>query len=304
MPDPERRPAPDGAGLRLAVNPTSGPAWSGNPVDELRRELPAADIRELGPDDDLVAVLTEPPLDGLVAIGAAGGDGTLSAAAGVAHDRGLVLVAVPSGTLNHLARDLGLDETSDAVAAIRAGTVTRMDLGSVDDEDGTPLRPFVNTLSFGGYTEVVDARDALAPRLGKWLALTVALARQLPRMEPLDLDLDGRRVLVWLGWVGNGVYAPEGFGPSWRERLDDGQLDVRLVLGGPRLARTRFVLEVLAGRLLRCPLYREYRAEHVLVRSHTGPVRLAVDGETFDGPVAFGISKVRRGLAVAVPPDD
>ncbi|MET0145444.1 MAG: diacylglycerol kinase family protein [Ilumatobacteraceae bacterium] len=302
IPDPDSRPSPDGAGLRLAVNPTSGPAWSANPVDELRRDLPAADVRELGPDDDLVAVLTEPPLDGVVAIGAAGGDGTLSAAATVAHDHDLVLVAVPSGTLNHLARDLGLDETADAVAAVRAGTVTHMDLGSVDDEHGVPLRRFVNTLSFGGYTAVVDARDAMAPRLGKWLALAVALARELPRMEPLDLELDGRRTVVWVGWIGNGTYAPEGFGPSWRERLDDGELDVRLVLGGPRLARTRFVLDVLAGRLLHCPLYREYRLSAVTIRSHGGPVRLAVDGETFDGPASFDVTKIRRGLAVAVPP--
>ena len=170
-----------------------------------------------------------------MAIGAAGGDGTLSTAAELANAAGLVLVAVPSGTFNHLARDLGLDDPADAIAAVRAGTVTRMDLGVVNDPDGALVRTFVNTLSFGGYTEVVDAREALQPRLGKWLALVVALARELPRMEPLDLDIDGRPTLVWLGWIGNGTYAPEGFGPSWRERLDDGTLDVRLVLGGSRL---------------------------------------------------------------------
>ena len=165
-----------------------------------------------------------------------------------------------------------------------------------------PRATFVNTLSFGGYTAVVDARERWQPRLGKWLALAVALARELPRMEPLDLQLDGRRARVWLGWIGNGAYAPEGFAPSWRERLDDGLLDVRLVLGDRRLARTRLVVDVLTGRLRHSSVYAERRCESVEIHSLDGPVRLAVDGETFDGPVRFTVAKLRGALSVAVPP--
>jgi undecaprenyl-diphosphatase len=303
IPDAEARPSPDGAGVRLAVNPDSGPMWRGNPIDELRAALPAADLRQLGPDDDLVNVLGDCLDDSIVAIGAAGGDGTLSAAATVATEHGLVLVAVPSGTFNHLARDLGLDSPEDTIGAIRAGTAIHMDLGVVAPADGAPgERTFVNTLSFGGYTQVVDARERLQPKIGKWAALAVALARELPRMEPLALELDGSPTTVWLGWIGNGAYAPAGFAPSWRERLDDGVLDVRLVLGDRRLARTRLVAEVLVGRLRRCPVYREQHVESFEVVSHTGPLRLAVDGETFDGAARLIVTKRRRALAVAVPP--
>ena len=301
IPDADARPSPDGAGVRLAVNPDSGPLWRENPVADLRVALPAADIHELGPDDDLVGVLAAGlDDDHVVAIGAAGGDGTLSAAASVAlaHDR--VLVAIPSGTFNHLARDLGLDAPDDAVDAVRAGTAVRMDLGVVDG--GGERRTFVNTLSFGGYTVVVDARERLQPRIGKFLALAVALARELPGMEPLDLEVDGRRERVWLGWIGNGQYATEGFAPSWRERLDDGVLDVRLVLGDRRWARTRLVADVLSGRLQRSPVYREDRVASVSITCHDGPLRLAVDGETFDGSHSFTVTKLRRALSVAVPP--
>jgi undecaprenyl-diphosphatase len=303
IPDPDARPSPDGRGVRLAVNPDSGPIWRGNPADILRAELPAADIHELGPDDDLVDILCA-DRDDIVAIGAAGGDGTLSAAAAIAVERDEVLIAVPSGTFNHLARDLGLDGPEDTIAAIRAGTAIRMDLGCVAPADGGDARTFVNTLSFGGYTQVVDARERLQPRIGKWAALAVALARELPRMEPLRLELDGEPTTVWLGWIGNGAYAPAGFAPSWRERLDDGVLDVRLVLGDRRFARTRLVAEVLVGRLRRCPVYREQRVSELEVVSTTGPLRLAVDGETFDGAARFAVTKRRRALAVAVPPAD
>lgn len=302
IPDPDARPSPDGRGVRLAVNPDSGPIWRGNPADILRAELPAADIHELGPDDDLIEILCAGPRDDVVAIGAAGGDGTLSAAAAVAVERDEVLIAVPSGTFNHLARDLGLDGPEDTIAAIRAGTVIRMDLGCVSPADDGDPRTFVNTLSFGGYTQVVDTRERLQPRIGKWAALAVALARELPRMEPLRLELDGEPTTVWLGWIGNGAYAPAGFAPSWRERLDDGQLDVRLVLGDRRLARSRLFAEVLVGRMRRCPVYREQRLSELEVVSRSGPMRLAVDGETFDGAARFAVTKRRRALAVAVPP--
>ncbi len=294
--DPQQRPSPDGAGVLITVNPSSGPAWTDDPTDELRAGLPAAHIIRVGEDDDLQTILADS--DARV-VGAAGGDGTLSAAAAVALERDAVLVAVPAGTFNHLARDLGLDDPADAIEAVRNGTATRIDLGVV--ATSATRRTFVNTLSFGGYTQIVDARERLEPRLGKWLALVVALATQLPRMQSLHLEVDGRPTVAWLGWIGNCRYAPDGFGPSWRERLDDGRLDVRLVLGGRTGARARLVLDVLVGRLRHCPFYRELSVESLDVRSLDGPLRLAVDGETIDGGAELRITKLPRALLVAVP---
>ena len=293
IPDPGSRPSPDGAGLRVAVNPTSGPAWTSSPADALRAALPAAEVVELGPDDDLDDLLGAP---GLTAIGVAGGDGTVSAAARIAAARDLPLVVVPAGTLNHLAGDLGIDDVEAAVAAVRAGTATHMDLGTVAD------RTFVNTLALGGYPALVDARERLEPRLGKWPALLVALARELPRMEPLRLEVDGRPVRVWLAWIGNGTYDPAGFAPAWRPRIDDGLLDIRIVDGSRRWSRARLIAHVLAGRLPSCPVYEQRLARSLRVRSLDGPLRLAIDGETFDAPADVEVAKLPRALLVSVPP--
>jgi undecaprenyl-diphosphatase len=295
IPDPESRPSPDGTGVRIVVNPHSGPAWRTSPTDALRAGLSGADIREMGPDDDLLEAVGEAEL---VAVGAAGGDGTLGAVAVVAADRDLTFVAVPAGTLNHLARDLGIESVDDAIEAVRAGTAVRMDLGLAGD------RCFLNTLSFGGYTQVVDARERLESRIGKWPALLVALVRELPGMEPVHVELDGQRMRVWLAWIGNGHYDPPGFGPSWREHLDDGLLDVRIVNGARRFSRTRFVVDVLTGRLDSCPVYEERSVAALSVRSLKGPLRLAADGETFDGATELSITKRPRALLVAVPPYD
>jgi diacylglycerol kinase family enzyme len=295
MPDRLRRgtgrPSPDGAGVRIVVNPTAGPAWSRAATDELRAALPAADVVELDEHSDLLALLQDPAYS---VIGAAGGDGTLGAAAHVAAERGVPLVAVPGGTLNHLARDLGLASAADAIAGVKDGGVACIDLGAVGE------RTFVNTLSFGGYSAVVDTRERFQRRLGKWPALVVALGRELPRMVPCRLELDGERVDVWLAWIGNGAYDPPGLAPAWREDLDDGLLDVRLVHGG-RLARCRFALAALLGRLSGCGVYSERRVGALRLRSLDGPVRLVADGEAFDGPEEVVIEKRRRALHIVLP---
>lgn len=296
IPDPDARPSPDGTGVRIVVNPSSGPAWRESPLDALREGLPAADVHELTPDEDLVEIVDRPTDAPLVALGAAGGDGTLGAVAVLAAERDLTFVAVPAGTLNHLARDLGLDTAEDAIAAVRAGTAVHMDLGTVGD------RCFVNTLTLGGYSTIVDRREQLEGIIGKWPALVVALAWELPRMRPLHVEIDGEPMRVWLAWIGNCRYEPDGFAPSWRTSLDDGLLDIRLVHGRERRSRTRLVLAALAGRLDRCSVYEERTATALSIRSHHGPLRLAADGETFDAPASIEVAKRPRALLVAVPP--
>ena len=292
IPEGDARPTTDGKGLRIVVNPNSGPAFRDSPTARLEEALPAADVHELTEDDDVSELLGDAAF---TSVGAAGGDGTLAAAATAAIARDATFVAVPAGTLNHLARDLGLEDADDAIEAVRAGYAVCMDVGCIGD------RMFVNTLSFGGYAPVVDRREQMEHWVGKWPALLIALIWELPRLRPLQLEIDGRRMKVWLAWVGNGTYSPAGLAPMWREELDDGMLDVRIVHGGRPFSRVRFLLAALAGRLPQCHVYSEWRTEQFDVTCLDGPQRIAADGETFDAPASFTVSKKRRALRVAVP---
>jgi diacylglycerol kinase family enzyme len=287
---------PDGGGITFVVNAMAGSVEKLGLDELLAEQLPGARVVavEGGDLDHAFAQAAE-----ATAIGVAGGDGTINAAAAVAHEAGKPLVVVPAGTLNHLARDLGLRSPEDTIAAVRDGHLVAVDLGSIDG------KPFLNTASFGSYSELVDAREQLEDRIGKWPALAVALVRVLRRSRPVEVEIDGVPRRLWMVFIGNCAYHPHGFAPTWRERLDDGLLDVRLVEGDAPFARLRFVGAVLTGRLGRSRLYEEYTTDRLQIRSLDGPLRLARDGETFDGGSEVLVCKEAERLSVYVPlPED
>jgi len=67
-----------------------------------------------------------------------------------------------------------------------------------------------------------------------------------------------------------------------------------------RFSRVRFLIGVCTGGLARSRVYEEYAAPHLHVRAR-GPMRLARDGETFDGPAEFEVRKSPKPVSVFVP---
>lgn len=288
-------PSPDGDGVTIVVNCGAGTAEATETAALLRERLPAAQVIEPSEDDDIGDVLSKAAASATVALGAAGGDGTLSAAAALAHAQDLPLLALPAGTLNHFARDLGLLAIDDAVDALQRGQVVEVDLATVGD------RTFVNTASFGAYTDLVDAREALEDRIGKWPAVAVSLVGVLRRAEPVELSIDGRNRRLWLGFIGSGRYRPSGFAPTWREVLDDGLLDIRLVDADTPLARCKLLASVLTGRLGRSTVYEQRVAPTLEVCAEGDELRIALDGEVVDVPARVTFAKRETPLLVVAP---
>ena len=162
-------------------------------------------------------------------------------------------------------------------------------------------RAFLNTASFGAYTSVLDARKALERRIGRWPAHVVAVAKALIHARPLTLAINGKARRVWMVFVGNCRYEPAGFAPTWRRHLDDGLLDVRLLLGEKPLARLRLVLSLLTGRLARSAAYEQFEVRELRVESGQPGLRLARDGEIFDGRGEFTVTKLPDRLVVFAP---
>jgi diacylglycerol kinase family enzyme/membrane-associated phospholipid phosphatase len=280
-----------GAGLVVAVNPRSGPD-DYDPAEDIRQLLPRAEVQELSEDAGVADLLGEAAVSGrATALGVAGGDGSVAAAAAVALEHGLPLAVIPAGTLNHFARDVGVHTPRDAVDAVQAGQAVTVDVAEVN---GTP---FLNTSSIGAYPEMVRRRDLMAGRLGKWLALTVACAQVLRTGTPVDLEVNGRRLRTWILFVGNCTYTPRGLAPAYRPRLEDGLLDVQYLRADLRFGRTRAVLATLLGVSEHARSYGHFSAEEVRVVSRSGPQRVAYDGEMGDAALQFTYRK-REPLTV------
>jgi diacylglycerol kinase family enzyme/membrane-associated phospholipid phosphatase len=283
----------DGEGITFVVNSSAGSALAKPPAEEISEGLPKAEIRVVEEPEEWEAAFKE--AGEAKAIGIAGGDGSINSAAEVAMAHGQPLAVVPAGTLNHLARDLGIDSVEETIEAIKEGRAAAIDVATIDG------RAFLNTASFGSYVELVDAREKLEERIGKWPAVVVALIKVLRDSDPIEVEIDGRRRCLWMIFIGNCRYHPKGFAPSWRERLDDGLLDVRMVDGTAPYARTRLLLAVLSGTLGKCKVYEHTLVKQLKVRSIDGaPMRLARDGETFEGSAEFTVTKMDRPLPIYI----
>jgi undecaprenyl-diphosphatase len=302
-----------GEGLVVVTNPSSGPTVPGaaeeSVAERIRALLPRATVIERGVDEDLMEALEKAAEDAVV-LGVAGGDGSVNCGARVALDRGLPFAAFPAGTLNHFAGDLGLYRLEDTAQALTAGDAVLVDVAELArdrahafaaPDDGEP-EIFLNTFSLGVYPEMVRVREKLEGRVGKWPAMVVALARVLRDGRPVKMRVNGRPRSVWLLFLGNGEYAPAGFTPTYRPNLADGLLDVRMVDGARKFARTRLVAAVLTGTLGTSRVYDAGTAPSVTLTEIQEGAELAVDGEVRPGASQLRVAK-RRRLVVYRPED-
>ncbi|EGD22063.1 bifunctional phosphatase PAP2/diacylglycerol kinase family protein [Prescottella equi] len=268
----------EGDGMVVFVNPGSG-SDDDAVRTEVEQALPKARIVEFDGDRDFAAQIDEiVAARSPKALGVCGGDGTVVtvAAAAVRHD--LPLAVFPGGTLNHFARDAGVGDVASTAAAIADGSAELVDLGRIR-VDGGEEATFVNTASLGGYPDSVRLRERWQPRLGKWPAAALAMARVLKSAQPLKVTIDGAEHAIWMLFVGNGRYTPSDQVPMSRPEIHRGTLDVRYLLADHRFSRIRLVAAALTGTLGTSPTYAHRNALSVSIEIDGDPVALATDGE-------------------------
>ena len=152
QPVPSRSAAAAVNPAHLILNPASGStALLLRKLARVARER-GIRVRVLGTGEDAGRAALAAADDGAQSLAVAGGDGSVAAVAAVAAERGLPLAVVPTGTLNHFARDLGLDLARPlrALDAFDAGHERRVNVGRVNG------RPFINNVSLGIYTRMLS----------------------------------------------------------------------------------------------------------------------------------------------------
>ncbi|MEU6355545.1 diacylglycerol kinase family protein [Streptomyces sp. NPDC047072] len=285
---PPRRPV-------LIMNPRSGGGKVGKHSLVERAEALGARVilLDLESSPDPAELARQALADGADLLGVAGGDGTQALVAGVAAAHGVPFMVLSAGTRNHFAMDLGLDRENPAsgLDALTDGVEIRVDLGDVAG------RPFVNTVSFGAYADIVQSpeyRDAKAvtalDRLPDLLAGDAG-ARLAATAD--EERLDAPQALL----VSNNPYIlTDPLGAGRRPRLDGGELGVVAV----RIEGAAQAAE-LALRGERASGITSLTSRRVVVEADEETIPVAVDGEALLLPQPV-VCTVRPGaLRVRVP---
>ena len=287
---------------RLAVirNPNSGSA-----VDRatLQNAFAAAgftaDIFD-APGRDIAGALNGHAIDH-DALVATGGDGTVSAVAAAAAQTGKPLAIIPTGTLNHFARDAGIPSSlEDAIAIIRNGAPRSVDVGIVNEH------VFINNVSLGNYPRMVEVRESYERRgRSRTLATTMAVAKTWWYLRKLtaSLRVDDREMLRRSPFllIANGSYALSGLSLGKREQVSDGKLSLYIAPAMGRLGVLTLPMRALTGTLERLEQFETLRASRIVAAFGHPRMRAAIDGEVreLQAPLEFSVRRNALRLLVS-----
>jgi undecaprenyl-diphosphatase len=280
----------------IVANPSSGVGRHPDLARDAAERLTDARVLELTRGVDLGQEVAAAVAEGRVVV-ACGGDGTVNAVAGHLAGTEGVLGVLPGGTWNHFAKDLGVGEPEDAIAALARGEVGSVDVGRVDED------VFVNNVALGIYPFLVREREQHEDTLGKAAAYVVAAARVLSRFRPvpgtIDADGDRRSFVASVVFVGNNRYSTAPGAIGTRPRLDEGVLDVRVVRArGAWSERSRFALGAMRSAWER--RFVGTTARHVTIDVEDAQP-FAMDGEERDDAQHLDLRVEPKALRVVVP---
>lgn len=231
-----------------------------------------------------------------------GGDGTIATAANLVMPTGKAMGILPLGTMNLLARDLGLSlDLQEAVESLATGTIRGIDVGSVNGEY------FLNNSVLGIYPTMVQERERQrgAHNLKKWPAMAVAAVKALHRYPMLDVTIDlgagPKRVRTPILAVASAPYE-KGYGPVLRRpSLEGGKLGVYLAHHRSPWAMMRLIARMGFGTWAEDEELDSMTTDMITVHSRRRRLRVANDGEVriMTPPLTYRIHP--KGLRMLVP---
>jgi len=288
----------------IILNPSAGGVRNLDEIVARLGRLPDAEIRLTNKRGSAARFARTALRKGRELIIAAGGDGTLNEVInGIGEDAGAAAVGlIPLGTGNDFARSIGVPtDLEAAIDLILAGETRAVDLVRVTSDE---QRYFVN-VSAGGFSGLVN--EKLTPEMKKtWgpLAYLRSAAAAWPdlRAYRTTLSFDDEESLmleVYNVVVANGRYVAGGTSIAPEAVIDDGLLDVVLILKRPAPELTMALAQIALGTHLSSKAIMYRRAAQLTVKSKPG-MWFNVDGELVGNePARFEI--VRRALHFIAP---
>jgi len=283
------------------VNPAAGRGRTRKLLPELAHAASEAGAKvEVSPDADAPVRLAREAAAAGHDLVACGGDGVVSAVAGVAADTGRRLAIVPTGAGNDFARTLGYDlkQPLRAFDVLARGSDRVVDLGRVNGR-------WYTCVTASGFDAEANRWANTVQRLSGTTLYVAAVVRTLAVYRPypfrVTVDGEGRDVDAWLVAVGNGPAYAGGMRITPGADLHDGLLDVTIVgalsrpdflWSFPRVFRGTHVshrkVQTMRGRIVE------------IAPAGDAPMDVYADGERV-GPLPARMESVPDALTVRVP---
>lgn len=294
----------DGSAIRapLIFNPTSGPDHGHN-AERLAQIVTSLRTHGIEPQVDLKtsgSVARELARDAVQSghplLIVAAGDGTIADVASQLVGTPTALGIIPIGTMNNIARSLGVPvELDDACALIGMGTIRHIDVGRVISNGGTQAEYFVESAGVG--LSAIAAMTGQDIEKHRWHLVPHGL-RRLFESKPgtITVEMDGIRIeaatrLVTVAnapLMGNHLLAAPG------AKMDDGLLDVHVYDGMSEAGLAKHFMTAASGK---AEDLRVYRVRHVRITAEEAIP--ANSGTHITGPRhVIEIEVVPRALSV------
>lgn len=236
-----------------------------------------------------------------------GGDGSVkSCAQALLNGRNQGFGILPLGTMNLLAKDLGIPHTFEAaLKAYAAGSLPRdIDVGHVNKDIFLCCAGLGTIPETSQYRE--DHREDIPPVLIP--RLTAYFLRKIDRTnrQKITMRIDGKTQTIRTSAlvISNNQYTPE---EEWsdnnfkRTSLQDGILGIYSAVPVSGWDKIRLVLRLSMGRWDKDPVIKKWQGKTVTLKPQQKKVTLSLDGEnhTFNTPLYFSVRQ--QALKVLLP---
>jgi YegS/Rv2252/BmrU family lipid kinase len=296
----------------LIYNPRSG-------THDVQAHLPPAlqvfrergwqvDVQATQRAGDVQRLATEAVRNRCDVVLAAGGDGSLNEAANALAHSDVALAALPSGTANVWARQIGMPtpaplyttQLADAARSICGGLIRPIDLGRTNE------RYFLLWSGAGLDAYVTSKIEPRPPWVKRWGAAGYGLRALWHalyyRGTPMTIEIDDqpprhdRAVMVLISNIQ--LYAGI-VRPSPEAHIDDGLLDVCIFKGTGFAYTARHFISIALGLSAQNPQLINLRGRRIRVEAKQ-PTAVHVDAEPI-GVTPIDVQVVPRALRVIVP---
>jgi len=219
--------------------------------------------------------------DNCEALLVAGGDGTIHSVLPVVLKKSLKLGIIPVGSVNILAKDLGLPMSiKEACECIIKGHLKHIDIGSVDKQY------FASMLGIGFDASVIQAtKDRLKKRLGL-LAYGIAALKVLMsrKSQEIEYKINQRKHSEKASFllIQNSKYYSGKLCISERSSLDDGTVELITISSSKKSYYLLFMLALILKAVLKVDIFSYLSAIQVRQVKKVTIIKQAIPGFHLD----------------------